>query len=100
MQFTPDNFNNVLCINVSILDDLILEDREYFSLSLCSDDKFVTFKDDFSSVWIEDDDCKLHVNLNIHCMRVSAHACSFEVLQYYIYYVIVLYLFQLAYINK
>ena len=49
---------DLICINVTIIDDTYLESEEYFYLQLDSPDPDVKFKIDHSIVQIVDDDCE------------------------------------------
>ena len=56
--FTPDNFEMPYCFDVSIEDDLALEDTESFHLNLLTDDQNVNVKISTLVLEIEDNDSK------------------------------------------
>ena len=60
LTFTQMNFDESLCVNITIVDDHFLEDTECFSLSLYSDDSRLKFKEESSTVCIVDNDCEYH----------------------------------------
>lgn len=66
--FTLNNFKESVCINITIEDDNVLEDKEYFELSLFSPDPRVIFKEQVSTVCIVDNDCEYiqHYTTRIH----------------------------------
>lgn len=64
--FTPDNFELPYCFNVSIEDDLALEEAEFFHLNVFTDDISVNFKISSILVEIQDNDSKC-------CTAVSTH---------------------------
>ena len=48
------------CINIGIVNDVILEDTEVFSVSLSSEDSAITLNPDLTSVSITDNDGELY----------------------------------------
>ena len=56
--FTPDNYETDLCVSVTIVDDSVYEEFEYFAVSLSTSDLCVEFKEELLPVGIADDDCE------------------------------------------
>lgn len=56
--FTPDSFEAPYCFNITIEDDLALENLEIFVLNLFSEDSSVDFKVPVLTVEIQDNDSK------------------------------------------
>jgi len=63
--FSPDGLRSrMLCGNITIVDDTVLENTEVFSVTLNTSDTFVEFVQQSSPVNIEDNDgMKAHINL-------------------------------------
>ena len=58
IELTPSNINMLICVNITIIDDDIVEDEETFSCVLSSNDSAVVFSPNTSVVTIIDDDSK------------------------------------------
>ena len=56
--FTPDNYQEDLCVTVEIVDDSVLEELEYLQISLSTEDTCVDFKEQLASLGIADNDCE------------------------------------------
>ncbi len=54
--FTPANYQTDLCVTVSLEDDDVYEELEYFAVSLSTSDSCVRFKEELIPVPIADDD--------------------------------------------
>ena len=57
LTFTPDGeMSRVLCVNITVVNDDILEDTEIFSVTISTFDDSVMFKRNTSNVFIIDDE--------------------------------------------
>ena len=56
--FTPDNFDTPYCFVVPIMDDMVVETTESFSLILSTFDEDVNLKITEHTIEIVDDDCE------------------------------------------
>ncbi len=63
--FTPDNYQTDQCVTVSLEDDGVYEELEYFAVSLSTSDSCVRFKEELIPVPIADN--------NSECMCVHVH---------------------------
>ena len=60
-------------VTIPLMDDNVLEDREYFTLQLFSTDSRVTILRSTATVWIMDDDSKKVASTLYYRSRCSAH---------------------------
>ncbi len=80
LSFGPDD--SQMCINVTILEDVNVEDDELFKLNLSSDDQAVLFSQNTAEVTItEDDDSELCItctwpNCSIHLITWLGHGTA------------------------
>ncbi len=73
VMFTPDNYQDDLCVTVEILDDTIYEELEYFAVSLSTNDSCVEFKEELIPVAIADDESEC---VGVACVVYGCGLCS------------------------
>ena len=57
MTFTPDEeMGRMLCVNISVVNDDILEDTEIFNVTISTSDDSVVFSRKTADVFVIDDD--------------------------------------------
>ena len=63
--FTPDNYQDDLCVAVEIVDDSVYEEEiEYLEVRLSTEDACVDFKEQSILLGIADNDCKSDVHVS------------------------------------
>ncbi len=58
LTFTASNQGEPLCTNVQAFDDQVLENEEFYTVTLTSIDRAVTLQDATTSLVVFDDDCE------------------------------------------